>query len=164
VLKQSGIKPVDLREAIGQSVVSYELKLTRRKIEVTLDIDSDVDTVLCDKRFLVTILMNLIDNSIHWLDTVYKANKEILVKAFKQKGVTHIIIADNGPGFRDSPEEIVTPFFSRREGGIGIGMYLVDTIMLKYGKLVIYTQNIDADLDQKFDGAVVELIFNKNLN
>nr|WP_288807956.1 EcoRII N-terminal effector-binding domain-containing protein [uncultured Sphingobacterium sp.] len=164
VLKQSGVKPVDLREAINQSVVNYELKLSRRKIEVTLDIEDEVDTVLCDKRFLVTILMNLIDNSIHWLDTVYKANKEILIKAFKQDAVTHIIIADNGPGFRDSAEEIVAPFFSRRDGGIGIGMYLVDTIMLKYGKLIIYSQNIDADLDQKFDGAIVELIFNKNLN
>ncbi len=163
VLKQSGIKPVILRDAINQSVGNYALKLSRRKISITLAIADDVDTILCDKRFLVTILMNLIDNSIHWLDTVYKADKEILIKAFKQDDATHIQIADNGPGFRDSPEEIVAPFFSRRDGGIGIGMYLVDTVMMKYGKLLIYTQNLDADLDDKYNGAIVELIFNKNL-
>jgi len=72
-----------------------------------------------------------------------------------------IMVADNGPGFRDSPEDIVTPFFSRREGGIGIGMYLIDTIMMKYGKLRIYTDNSQAGLEERYSGAVVELIFNK---
>lgn len=164
VLKQSGIKPVNLRDAINQSVSNYELKLNRRKISISLDIAPDVDTVLCDKRYLVTILMNLVDNSIYWLDTVYKSEKEILIKAFKRDNSTHIQIADNGPGFRDSPEEIITPFFSRREGGIGIGMYLVDTVMMKYGKLLIYTENLNADINEKYTGAIIELIFNKNLN
>lgn len=164
VLKQSGVKPVGVAEVINQSMSNYQLKLSRRKINTVIDIADDVDTVLCDKRFMVTMLMNLVDNSIQWLDTTHKVDKEILLKAFRQNGVTHIIIADNGPGFRDSPEEIVTPFFSRRDGGIGIGMYLVDTVMMKYGKLRIYMQNSEADVNQKYDGAIVELIFNKNLN
>lgn len=164
VLKQSGVKPVGVSEVIHQSLSNYQLKLSRRKIAAVVDIADDVDTVLCDKRFLVTMLMNLVDNSIHWLDTIHKTDKEILLKAFRKEEVTHIMIADNGPGFRDSPEEIVTPFFSRRDGGIGIGMYLVDTVMMKYGKLKIYIQNSDADVDQKYNGAIVELIFNKNLN
>ncbi|PYF74350.1 EcoRII N-terminal effector-binding domain-containing protein [Pedobacter nutrimenti] len=162
VLKQAGNKPVDVESAINQALSNYRLKLKIRKIAVVIDVSECVTTIQCDKRYLVTMLMNLIDNSIYWLDTIYKEDKAILVKAFKVDNVSHIIIADNGPGFKDSVEEIVTPFFSRKDGGIGIGMYLIDTIMMKYGKLKIFTENGQADVDENFNGAIVELVFNKN--
>ncbi len=162
VLKQAGTKPVDIRESIDQSLNNYQLKLKMRKINVIKDIPEDIGTFSCDKRYLVTMLMNLIDNSIYWLDTIYKDNKTILIKAYKEDNITHIIVADNGPGFRDGVNEIITPFFSRKEGGIGIGMYLIDTIMMKYGKLNIIMNNDEVALPAIYTGAIVELIFTKN--
>jgi signal transduction histidine kinase len=164
VLKQAGTKPVFVKEAIEQSIVNYQLKLRLRKITINIEIDDHIETIKCDKRYLVTMLMNLIDNSIYWLDSIYKEDKRILIKAFKFENVTRIVVADNGPGFNDSIEEIVTPFFSRKEGGIGIGMYLIDTIMMKYGKLNIFTneQEFALEIDNFYDGAIVELVFNKN--
>jgi signal transduction histidine kinase len=162
VLKQAGTKPISIAETVEMALRNYQLKLKKRKIEIERDIPEDIGTFCCDKRYAVTMLMNLIDNSIYWLDTVYKENKSILIKAVKVSGATHIIVADNGPGFRDSASEIVTPFFTRKEGGIGIGMYLIDTIMMKYGKLRIHTNDAEVDLPELYVGAIVELIFNKN--
>ena len=161
-MKQAGTKPIDIRESIDQALSNYQLKLKMRKINVVKDIPEDIGTFSCDKRYFVTMLMNLVDNSIYWLDTIYKDDKTILIKAYKAGEVTHIIVADNGPGFRDGVNEIITPFFSRKEGGIGIGMYLIDTIMMKYGKLNIITNNDEASLPATYTGAIVELIFNKN--
>lgn len=162
VLKQSGIKPVEIREAISQSLGNYQLKLRIRKITVKIEFDDEAVKVNCDKRYLVTMLMNLIDNSIYWLDTIYRDDKSILIKVSKQGVYPKIIVADNGPGFKDTISEIVTPFFSRKEGGIGIGMYLIDTIMMKYGKMKIFTDNAEAEVSEKYSGAIVELVFNKN--
>jgi signal transduction histidine kinase len=162
VLKQAGTKPVNVKDAINQALVNYKLKLELREITATIEIEEGVENVQCERRFLITMLLNLIENSIYWLDTVNKEDKIILFKAVKKDDVVSILVADNGPGFRDSAEEIVTPFFSRREGGIGIGMYLIDTIMLKYGKLKIFTENLHANLEEKYTGAIVELTFNKN--
>jgi signal transduction histidine kinase len=108
--------------------------------------------------------MNIIDNSIHWLDTVYKDNKEIYLKAVKEENGISIFIADNGPGFKDDISELIRPFFSRKSDGIGIGLYLVDTIMLKYGKFDIISsmELSDFGIPEKYTGAVVKLIFNKN--
>jgi signal transduction histidine kinase len=162
VLKQAGTKPVNVSESINQALSNYQLKLQVRRITVTVEIpDTDI-TVKCDKRYLVTVLMNLIDNSMYWLDTTYRERKSILIKVSKSENATSIIIADNGPGFKDSIQELVTPFFSRKEGGIGIGMYLIDTIMMKYGKLKIFTENSEAEVDELYTGAIVELVFNKN--
>lgn len=162
ILKQAGTSAVDVADTIQQAIANYEIKFELREVTYTLDIAEEVTTVQCDRRFLLTIFLNLLENSLYWLDGVDKQDKVILFKAIKKGQNVSIFVADNGPGFKNTPEQIVTPFFSRREGGIGIGMYLIDSIMMKYGKLKIYTDNQEADIDSRFTGAIVELIFNKS--
>lgn len=165
VLKKGGIKPVNVEDAIEQALSNYGLKLRQRKITIEQHYDETVNTIMCDKRYLITMLMNIIDNSIYWLDNVYRDSKGIYIKAYKTETSINIIIVDNGPGFKDTIEDIVRPFFTRKEDGIGIGMYLIDTIMIKYGKLQIITSEedlLERNIPSKYDGAAVELVFNKN--
>src|SRR5690606_5601108 len=137
VLRKGGDKEIDIKDAILRSFNNYKMKLSDRGITYQIEIDKDVNTIKCDKRFLITILMNLIDNSIYWLETSYQDSKEILVKVIKTEKSIDIVVADNGPGFKDDITDLIRPFFSRKLDGIGIGLYLVDTIMLKYGKFEI---------------------------
>jgi hypothetical protein len=165
VLRKGGDKPLVIEEAIKRAFANYKIKLSNRKISYNLEIDNNITTIKCDKRFLITMLMNVIDNSIYWLDTVYKEDKSIFLKCFKNEMSTVIIIADNGPGFKDDISELVRPFFSRKPDGIGIGMYLIDTLMMKYGKLDIITNKEELKefgIPEKYSGAVVKLIFSKN--
>ena len=79
-------------------------------------------------------------------------------------GIPSIIIIDNGPGFKDEIKDLVRPFFSRKDDGIGIGLYLIDTIMMKYGKFEIL-ENSDLDdieVPTKYRGAAIKLTFSKN--
>ena len=107
--------------------------------------------------------MNLIDNSIYWLDTVYRDERLIYIKSFENNNIPTVVIADNGPGFKDDISEIIQPFFSRKDDGIGIGLYLVDTIMMKYGKFDIVDE-FEANkigIPKNYNGAIVKLVFNK---
>ena len=165
VLRKGGNKPINVEEAINRAFNNFKFKLDKRKIQYVIDIERNIDTIKCDKRYFITMIMNLIDNSMYWLDTIYKDNKSIYVKAFKKNDFVHIIFADNGPGFKDDITDIVRPFFSRKADGIGIGMYLIDTIMMRYGKLDIIEDNEylqEMDIPNIYTGAVVELVFNKN--
>ena len=110
------------------------------------------------------MIMNIIDNSMYWLDTIYRNDKGIYLKTYLENDIPVILIVDNGPGFKDEINEIVMPFFTRKEDGIGIGLYLIDTIMMKYGKLDIsYNQELDnLNIPSKFRGAAIKLTFNKN--
>ena len=83
------------------------------------------------------MIMNIIDNSIYWLDTIYKEDKGIYIKTYLENDFPVLAIVDNGPGFKDAITDLVRPFFSRKDDGIGIGLYLIDTIMMKYGKFEI---------------------------
>lgn len=165
VLRKGGDKPIDIKESINRAFNNYKLKLSNRNISYIIEIADDITIMNCDKRFFITMLMNIIDNSIYWLETVYKEEKSIFLKCSKVENVISIIIADNGPGFKDDISELIRPFFTRKSDGIGIGMYLIDTIMLKYGKLDIISpgnESIELGIPIKFDGAIVRLVFNKN--
>lgn len=165
VLRKGGDQPVNVNECVNRAFSNYKLKFADRKIVYSIDIADSVDTIKCDKRFFITVIMNLIDNSIYWLDTVYKDVKSIYLKAIRTNDSVIIIFADNGPGFKDDISELIRPFFSRKSDGIGIGLYLVDTIMLKYGKFEIITCNdekTEIGIPSHFDGAIVKLVFNKN--
>ncbi|QQT32870.1 ATP-binding protein [Sphingobacterium multivorum] len=161
ILKKSVSKDIVVLDVVKNSVNNYNIKAKTRKINLEIIIDHDISTVKCDKRYLATMIMNLVDNSIYWLDTVYKSDKSILIKASKINEITHIVVVDNGPGFKDSVEDLVRPFFSRRDSGIGIGLYIIDTLMMKYGKLIFNDTEVEFD-KEKYTGAVVSLVFNKN--
>lgn len=163
VLKKGGNKPISVIDSINQSISNYSTRLKHRKISIDINCNESVGDILCDKRILITMLMNIIDNSIYWLDTIYKSDKRIFFNVEKTNNSISILIIDNGPGFRDSTEDIVSPFFSRKDGGIGIGMYLIDTVMMQYGKLnIVHDKEYlkDKNIPEFFDGAAVELIFN----
>lgn len=166
VLRKGGDKPLNLNESINRAFNNYRLKLENRKITHEIIMDENVHTINCDKRYFITMIMNIIDNSIYWLDNVYKDDKSIFIKCLSNdNNFTTIILADNGPGFKDDISEIIRPFFSRKSDGIGIGMYLIDTIMMKYGKLDIVTdmeEMINLGIPEKYNGAIVKLVFNKN--
>jgi signal transduction histidine kinase len=164
VLKKGGNKQISLLESINQALTNYGSRLRGRNITVHVEQDPLIEYIVCDKRLLITILMNVIDNSVYWLSTVYMEEKGIYIQTnIVEKGIS-ILIVDNGPGFKERPEDIVRPFYSRKQAGIGIGMYLVDTVMIQYGKLnIIYDQDYlrTKGVPEVYTGAAIELIFNK---
>ncbi len=165
VLRKGGNKPIKVKEVLEKAISNYKFKLSNRKIIIESIYDNNIETIKCDKRYFITMIMNMIDNSIYWLDTTYNNEKYILIKTIKEEDNTvSIIIADNGPGFKDEIKDIVRPFFSRKEDGIGIGLYLVDTIMMKYGKLEIINikENNKYSISSKYTGAVLKLSFKRN--
>ena len=165
MLKKGGDSEINIANSLNQAIKNYELKLSLRKIQYTIAIDKSDTTLLCDNRYFITMIMNLIDNSIYWLDTVYSDNKGIYIHSFSDDKSNHIIFADNGPGFTDSIEEVVKPFHSRKKGGIGLGLYIIDTLMVKYGKLNIYNEPstlIKHKIPSQYRGAIIELVFNKS--
>ena len=165
ILRKGGNKPINIKECIEKAFTNYKFKLYNRKISFVFDIEREVTTIKCDKRFFITMLMNIIDNSIYWLDTVYKEEKSIYVKAVKKDKFIHVYVADNGPGFKDDISDVIRPFFSRKDDGIGIGLYLIDTIMMVYGKFNIISDfqfSKKIGIPEKYNGAIVELVFNKN--
>jgi signal transduction histidine kinase len=109
-------------------------------------------------------LTNLIDNAVHWVKVRHpeQDNRRIYVNVEPDySGGPAIVVADNGPGFTDDPAVMVSPFFTRRPGGSGLGLYFANLVMdLSEGRLEFPTPD-EANVPEDFDGAVAALVFKK---
>ena len=163
VLRKGGDKMISINDCLNIAFSNYRLQMKIRTIEYVLEIDEINDIIKCDKRYFITMIMNIIDNSIYWLDTINLNNKSIFVKTFRENDSISILFVDNGPGFKDDITDLVRPFFSRKTDGIGIGLYLIDTIMMKYGKVDIVStlRYEELGIPSQYRGAGVILKFNK---
>ena len=75
-----------------------------------------------------------------------------------------IIVADNGPGFSHSPEDLVRPFVSFKPMGVGmgIGLHLTDEIMkAQRGKLDFPAPKSVGVPKEYWHGATIALVFPK---
>lgn len=116
---------------------------------------------------LLGALNNLLDNAFYWLQVRWPENSSVSRKIYINLNMDFsegpaIIIADNGPGFRDDPDRLTRPFYSRRPDGMGVGLYYTNMVMeLNDGRLV-FPEAADVDVPEEFDGAVLALVFDKS--
>ena len=117
-------------------------------------------------------LTNLIDNALHWLKLRWpegltpegKPTRKLYIGVSRDfdEGPA-VVVADNGPGFSgDLPEHLVRPFFTRKTGGMGLGLYYADlTMQLQHGRLA-FPQPGEIELPKSFNGATVAMIFRED--
>ena len=76
--------------------------------------------------------MNLIQNSIYWLETVNHERK-IFVDVERNIDSLSIIFSDNGPGIKEGTElSVFDPYFSTKPDGIGLGLTIVGELVSEY--------------------------------
>lgn len=113
-------------------------------------------------------ITNLIDNAIYWLrvarpdDADPEGARRLYISVVPDYvDGPAIVIADNGTGFLDQPEQMVQPFFSRRPDGMGLGLYYANMVMqLNEGQLQFPPRD-EVEVPAEFDGATVALVFSR---
>ncbi|MDF1549408.1 MAG: hypothetical protein P1P88_16405, partial [Bacteroidales bacterium] len=115
------------------------------------------------RSLLIGSLMNIIDNSIYWLEKAGRRKKKIYIGlSEEEEGYLNIIIADNGTGFLLPTEEITEPFVSAKPDGIGLGLHISSEIMLAQKGKIAFPDWGDFDLPEEFRiGALIGLAFKK---
>lgn len=81
---------------------------------------------------LEQILINLIINSLHALDTVSEKKKTISITCTLRENLLYLHVEDNGPGIKeDIADKIFEPFFTQKDPliGSGLGLTLVQNFL-----------------------------------
>ncbi len=163
LIRRQGASREKASSLISQAIFNTELRLKVHKIKATVDSQQDDFEVRCSRRLTVSTLMNLIDNSIWWLDNKWGEapnKKRIYIGILKEfKDGPAIVVADNGPGFLDPPEYLIEPFISRKPDGMGLGLHIADQVMKVQGGKLEFPEPGDLTLPMGFNGAVVALVF-----
>ncbi|MEG4496639.1 ATP-binding protein [Microcoleus sp. F10-C6] len=80
------------------------------------------------------IIINLLQNSLYWLDKVPKDERQIIVQIQRPEfNRVEICFSDSGPGVKpEIREQIFDPYFSSKPNGIGLGLTIVGEIIREY--------------------------------
>jgi signal transduction histidine kinase len=164
LLRKSTSAVESLKNLVDHAIASYDHRFTHHGITIENGFSKFPDLrVRCVRRFVLNTIMNLLDNSIWWLNIKGQQDKRIYVGPSRDLEGPALVIADSGPGFLDPPEDLVRPFFSRKEEGMGLGLYLADETMRHQEGRLAFPGSGDVALPDGMEGAVVALVFPKEV-
>jgi signal transduction histidine kinase len=112
-------------------------------------------------------ISNAIDNAIYWTRVRWPDDqadatlqRRIWVGASDEfADGPALLVADNGPGLKDNTDDLIRPFWTRRPGGMGLGLYYANLAMELSGGKLVFPDARDMDLPDYIDGAVVAFVF-----
>ena len=117
------------------------------------------------KNIVMGALSNVIDNSIYWLDQKWSDSASKKSRAIQISTSNYfaegpaLVVADNGPGYNLSAEDILQPFITLKPDGMGIGMYYSRLVMEALGGFIAFPDGKDVGLRKAYSGAVTAFIF-----
>ncbi len=149
-------KPHDLHDIIDHVLDLLAAKAEHKQVQLERQLTAANSILVCDREQLIQIVLNLVLNALHFVPD----DGRIVVATHNETGSLIMSVADDGPGIpADLRPRVFDPFFTRREGGIGLGLTIVQQIVqVHHGEIWVTESrwggacfNIRFDLDSKMD-------------
>jgi signal transduction histidine kinase len=165
LVRKSDIRIRNIKGILEKALFNLEFRFNYHKIKlepVFRDRSDHLDGI-CSEAHVVNAIMNLVDNSIWWMNYAQKNEKSVFIDISPEyKGYSTIIVADTGPGITIDRALLGQPFITAKpEGeGMGIGLHLTTLIMESLGGKILYPDFEDFSIPDKYkNGAIIALAF-----
>ncbi|PNG56833.1 MULTISPECIES: ATP-binding protein [unclassified Variovorax] len=123
-------RPVPLQDAVRSALHLLAPEFDKRAIAPVLEGATQAPvSVQAEPVALEQIVHNLLMNALQALDELPAGERQLRLAVERQDGQGVLRVSDNGRGI--APEllaRIFEPFFSTREGGLGLGLSLCETL------------------------------------
>jgi hypothetical protein len=170
IIRQSSRKEESMKELIKATLFNIEFRCENHHITVYNEAENykGDDIIKCSKRLVLGALLNIIDNSIYWLDfkerqlsKVEKFKKKILIKILDEHdGYLKVLIANNGKKFTIPTDKAIKPFISEKPDGMGLGLHITNEIMKSHKGKLIFPEYGDYNIPEEYQkGAQLILSF-----
>jgi len=126
---------LNLTELIANTVAMLRNQAQAKQIHLTFDRQTPTVTAAVDADQMTQVMMNLIMNAIQVLPE--GGNIMIVLEHIGHQAV--IRVEDDGEGISEEHQaQIFEPFFTKRAGGVGLGLAVVRQIVLAHGGEIHY--------------------------
>lgn len=126
------LEECDVRELIRSALRIVAGEAQAHQIKIGVDLSHDLRSLSCEPIQLQQAFVNLMVNAIHAMRT--SAHRQLTIRSRRDEGQVQMFVEDTGSGI--APEEvqrIFEPFYSTRQGGMGMGLSICRTIVEAHG-------------------------------
>jgi signal transduction histidine kinase len=126
--RRTGATDVAMEQLIAEAFDLFKREVDKLGVRVSLPKGNTLLRV--DPTDVQQILVNLLDNALHWLAQVAPEHRAISVEcAQRSTSGVEIIFSDSGPGVPEGVRELIfDPYFSTKPDGIGLGLSIAGEI------------------------------------
>lgn len=130
-------RKIVVEEAVTNAIALLGEQVT--KVGAQIEVSDTHNIVTLDATELQQVLVNLLSNSLYWLQEVPKAQRRINITVDRSsEGDLELTVEDSGPGVPDDDRDFIfDAYFSTKPDGNGLGLAITGTIIKDYydGKL-----------------------------
>jgi hypothetical protein len=153
--KRGRPEEIVIENAIRNVFLLYDFQLKKLNIQVSLPESENKVTI--DNGEFQSIIVNLLTNSMYWLENV-DYEKKIIIQVEHDIQSLIIVFSDNGPGVDEENQELIfDPYFSTKPDGIGLGLTIIGELMSDYNGELLLIDN------GPLNGATFKLIFRNRI-
>jgi signal transduction histidine kinase len=146
---------VVIENAIANIFQLYKTELSKLEIEIALPESENI--IRIDEGELQMILINLLQNSLFWLEK-QEDERKITIELERTEEELSIIFSDSGPGIEEKHANLIfDPYFSTKPDGIGLGLTIVGEIISEYDGQFMLVDN------GPLDGATFKITFRRRI-
>lgn len=122
---------VDLLAALHEAVAGYELQMRANKVSLEFEPVS-APNVVCQPVLLSQVLNSLLANAVEAMPG--GGRLAVAVQPDEKAARVRLTITDSGRGMSPQQEaNAFKPFFTTKQGGLGVGLVMVKRIMERFG-------------------------------
>ncbi|QZN95854.1 sensor histidine kinase [Symbiopectobacterium purcellii] len=124
------LQPINLKPVWSRVLMLLENELQAGKMKIINKIPDDLPPFLAAPQWVEQILHNLLLNAIQAQRDNAPKSAWVEIAAYPtERGIT-LTLTDGGPGLSEQAlQNVFLPFFTTRQGGLGLGMALTQTLV-----------------------------------